>query len=108
VEAIFGPRDAAKVLRPKVELDKHASIVAARHIAGKASVDSMAMRVRLGTRTDATIRSMAKELEGGLRLGQSARQLSTGMLKATDIEVRIPSYIEKMRALTEKAPPSEV
>lgn len=108
VEAIFGPRDAAKVLRPKVELDKHASIVAARHIAGKASVDSMAMRVRLGTRTDATIRSMAKELEGGLRLGQSARQLSTRMLKATDIEVRIPSYIEKMRALTAKAPPSEV
>lgn len=107
--AVFGDAGARRALAPIV--DDPAGIrarITARHMNGDIAVDAMSVRARLRTRTRETTNRMAAEVQESLRLGETTTETSLRMLRSTDIEVRIPRYIQRVRDAAAKANPSIV
>ncbi len=107
--AVFGDRDARRALAPLVDdPETIARRIAASRLNGDAVADGIAARARLRARTRETARRMTAEVRESIQLGEATTETAQRMLASTDIEVRLPRYIERVRALVRGAPPSAV
>lgn len=99
--ALFGRRGARRAITPTISV---APRVVDRHVGPE--LTGVSLRSRLRRRTSALTDRMAEQVSEAVRLGESTRALSQRVLSARDIEVRIPTYVERVRRAAKTAPPS--
>lgn len=107
--ALFGDARARRAIAPS--LGNVAEDVAARRLAARqhrAAVNAEDLRTRLRRRTRVLTERMSNDVIESVQLGETTKALSERVLRAQDIEVRIPRYIQRVRDAARTAAPSEM
>ncbi len=79
--------------------------IASQRMNGDLTIDRLSVRERLRNRTRVVADRMAERVQSSLRLGETTTQTSERLLRASDIRVRIPRYIQDIRDAAGAAQP---
>jgi hypothetical protein len=101
-EALFGRDGARQALSPVIDPGRE---IASSRLAGRGDES---IRALLRRRTGRLGRHMAEEVRRSVALSETTQELAQRTLRARDITVRVPRYIERVRELSRTAPPSAV
>jgi hypothetical protein len=109
--AVFGARGARAVSRLAPTISDPARLaqrIADRRFNGSMTVDRLSVARRFGRLDRRVVDGLSGTVQSSMRLGASARTMSTDLLASTQVDVRLPRYIRDMRELARTASPSEV
>lgn len=101
--AVFGDAQAQRALTPVLT---HHESVAQRRIGQEMYGETV--RARLARRTGRLGRAMAAQVRESTALAETTEELSARVLSTRNVEVRLPRYIERVRAAAARAQPSAV